>query len=88
MSEVVMGTTAALCKESKITTLMVTHDFEHAALYGDRLIIMREGTLAEEICDEEKRLLNARDIFDLFMRHQKPWSFEKERTFTNSNWGT
>lgn len=70
MSNLVMETTASLCKASGITTIMVTHDFEHAAVYGDRLILMKEGRPAIDLRSEEKRDLTPRNIFDLFMQHQ------------------
>jgi putative ABC transport system ATP-binding protein len=70
MSSLVMETTAKLCQDLRITTVMVTHDFEHAALYGNRLILMAEGKPVVDLRSNEKRGLTARNIFDLFMQHQ------------------
>lgn len=70
MSKLVMETTSDLCRERGITTIMVTHDFNAAAQYGNRLIMMKEGAIAFDVQGPEKQKLDARNIFDLFMDQQ------------------
>ena len=70
MSNLVMEATSALCRERGITTLMVTHDFRHAAEYGDRLILMREGNPILDVRGGAKSQLTPRDIFEVFMQQQ------------------
>lgn len=70
MSQFVMETTDRLCRERRVTTLMVTHHLEHAARYGDRLVLMQEGRIAVDLSKQEKQRLTPHDILDVFMEHQ------------------
>lgn len=70
MSALVMDITAKLCRERGITTIMVSHDFEHAAHYGDRLIMMKEGRLVVDLSGDEKKRMDPQSVFKLFMEYQ------------------
>ena len=41
----IMDLFASLHKEKNLTTILVTHSMEDAAVYADEIIVMREGTV-------------------------------------------
>jgi putative tryptophan/tyrosine transport system ATP-binding protein len=53
-AELIMKITAKIVKETKHTTLMITHNMSHALEYGDRTILMSEGKIIAEYGDKEK----------------------------------
>lgn len=53
-------------KKEKLTTLMVTHNMRAALQYGNRLIMMNEGTILLDISGEEKAKLRIDDLLRLF----------------------
>ncbi len=52
--------------ESKITTMMVTHNMRDAIKYGNRLIMMYNGRIILDIRDEEKKKLTIEDLLKRF----------------------
>jgi putative tryptophan/tyrosine transport system ATP-binding protein len=48
--------------QQKITSLMTTHNIEHALFYGNRLIALNEGRIVFSIDGEEKKKLTKNDI--------------------------
>ncbi len=67
MSDKVMALTNSVCGRPSGAVIMVTHNFEHAATYGDRLIIMHAGSIAEDVDGHTKQAMSPRDVFDRFM---------------------
>ena len=65
-SELIMKVTDDLIREEGITTLMVTHNMQHALRYGNRLIMMHEGGIVEDIRGEAKAALSADDVIRMF----------------------
>lgn len=65
-SELIMQVTDDLIREEGITTLMVTHNMQHALRYGNRLIMMHEGTIVEDIRGEAKAALSSDDVIRMF----------------------
>lgn len=65
-SELIMKVTDDLIREEKLTSLMVTHNMQHALKYGNRLIMMHEGTIVEDIRGQEKVSLTAEDVIRMF----------------------
>jgi putative ABC transport system ATP-binding protein len=53
-------------KKEKLTTMMVTHNMRAALQYGNRLIMMNEGTILLDISGEEKAKLRIDDLLRLF----------------------
>ena len=51
-----------------ITTLMVTHNMQHAIDYGNRLIMMDQGQIVIDISGEEKGQLTVQELVNLFHR--------------------
>jgi putative ABC transport system ATP-binding protein len=52
--------------EHKITTLMVTHNMEHALRHGSRLVMMHHGQILLNISGEEKKRLTVSDLIARF----------------------
>lgn len=67
MAEVVMGMTDALVRERKITTLMVTHNIPQALKYGDRLVMMRMGSVFHDVRGVDKAAMTASRIIGAFV---------------------
>ena len=62
----VMELTKTIVEESKIPTLMITHNMKDAIAYGNRLIMMDEGRLVFEASGEEKAKLTPKDLLEKF----------------------
>jgi putative ABC transport system ATP-binding protein len=56
-ADVVMQATTQAVARDHLTTLMVTHNMQHALHYGNRLIMMNEGRIVFEARDDEKAAL-------------------------------
>ena len=56
-AELVMAATIDAVESDGLTTLMVTHNMEHAVSHGNRLIMMHEGHIILNVTGEEKRKL-------------------------------
>jgi putative ABC transport system ATP-binding protein len=67
MSDKVMALTNSVCGGQSAAVVMVTHNFDHAAAYGDRLIIMHAGSIVEDVGGPTKQAMSPRDVFDRFM---------------------
>lgn len=65
-SENVMQLTEALVSESKITTLMVTHNLRHAVEHGNRLVMMHAGTAVVDFDGEKKQSTKVSDLLKVF----------------------
>lgn len=65
-SENVMELTERFVREKKLTTIMVTHNLRHAAAYGDRLIMMHEGSIVLDKSGHEKEICEISDLLTVF----------------------
>jgi len=65
-SEIIMEITDKLVKEKKLTTLMVTHNMNHALKYGNRLIMMHRGNIIIDVSGDEKKSLTKEKLLSLF----------------------
>ena len=65
-TEQVMKTTEERINEADITSLMVTHNMQHALDYGNRLIMMDNGKIVIDVAGEEKSGLTVPDLVNLF----------------------
>jgi putative ABC transport system ATP-binding protein len=59
-----MENATKIIESKKITTLMVTHNMREAIQYGNRLIMMKEGKVAEDINAEDKSKMNSNQLFE------------------------
>src|SRR6185369_13050557 len=56
-AELVMRTTVEAVEREALTTLMVTHNMQHAIDYGNRLVMMMGGQIVYEATGAEKKAL-------------------------------
>ncbi|WP_314370161.1 ATP-binding cassette domain-containing protein [uncultured Streptococcus sp.] len=65
-SEMVMELTQKIVESHDLTTLMITHDMNHAIAYGNRLIMLYQGKIVVDVKGEEKKNLTLEDLMRLF----------------------
>jgi len=65
-AELILRLTAEVVAEQKLTTLMVTHNMDHALRLGNRLLMMHEGRIVHELGPEEKASAQISDLLDWF----------------------
>ncbi|WP_040214336.1 ABC transporter ATP-binding protein [Clostridium polynesiense] len=58
--------TEEIIKESLITTLMITHNMNHAISMGNRLLMMHEGEIVLDISGESKKHITVKRLLDHF----------------------
>ena len=64
----VLNLTEEIVNESKITTLMITHNMKDAIRLGNRLIMMNNGQIIYDISGEDKKNLQVSDLMELFAK--------------------
>ena len=62
----VLDITDKVVTENNLTTLMVTHNMNDAIKYGNRLIMMNNGTVIYDVSGEEKKNLKVSDLLAKF----------------------
>ncbi len=65
-ADIIMELTERIVREKKVTTIMVTHNLRYAIEYGDRLLMMHEGSVILDKTGEDKRNMSADQIMHLF----------------------
>ena len=65
-AELVLNLTSDVVTAGAITTIMVTHNMQHAMQLGNRLFMMHEGEIVLDIGGEEKARLTVDDLVDRF----------------------
>lgn len=65
-ADLIMELTDRIVREKKLTTIMVTHNLRYAVEYGDRLIMMHEGSVILDKKGEEKQAVSVEDVLSLF----------------------
>ena len=55
-----------IVEESKLTTMMVTHNMKDAIQHGNRLIMMYDGRIVIDVSGEEKKKLTVHQLLELF----------------------
>ena len=65
-SDMVMNLTRKIVEEQKLTTLMITHNMEHAIEYGNRLVMLYHGKIVVDVRGEEKKNLTVEDLLMKF----------------------
>lgn len=69
-SERIIEITNEIIVENKITTLMVTHNLNHAINLGNRLFMMHGGKIVMDVRDEEKSKLTIDKLLKSFEKAQ------------------
>lgn len=64
----VLALTERMVAEYNLTTLMVTHNLEHALRIGDRTIMMHEGQIVLDIQGSERSEMTVADLLQEFTR--------------------
>lgn len=65
-ADTIMELTDRVVKEKKLTALMVTHNLRYALEYGDRLVMMHEGTCVMDMKGEDKKSVVLDDVLAKF----------------------
>lgn len=65
-SEIIMALTDEIVREKQLTTIMVTHNLRHAAQYGNRLVMMHQGSIILDQKDAEKDKTQVDDLLAIF----------------------
>ncbi len=65
-STIVMEATQRLVRARELTTLMVTHNMEHALQYGSRVVMLAQGRVRADLCTSEKEGLTVADLVERF----------------------
>ena len=55
-----------IVREKKLTTIMVTHNLRHAVEYGNRLVMMHEGSIIMDQSGAEKAKTRMEDLLAIF----------------------
>jgi putative ABC transport system ATP-binding protein len=65
-SALVLEKTMHVIQGNKITALMTTHKIEQALSLGNRLIVMKDGKIIEDIGEKDKKKLKEKDIWSFY----------------------
>ena len=65
-ADIIMELTEKIVREKKVTTIMVTHNLRYATQYGDRLLMLHEGSVILDKSGEEKKMMDPDQIMHLF----------------------
>jgi putative ABC transport system ATP-binding protein len=65
-AELVMASTLRAVQSARLTTLMVTHNMQHAIRYGDRLLMMDAGRVRLDVRGAEKSRLTVEGLVERF----------------------
>ncbi|MBS0186088.1 MAG: ATP-binding cassette domain-containing protein [Proteobacteria bacterium] len=66
MADLVMNLTQKIVHDSEQTTLMITHNMDHALKFGDRTLLLKNGKIEHEFSRKEKQSLTPADLSKLF----------------------
>ncbi|WP_368399853.1 ABC transporter ATP-binding protein [Streptococcus anginosus] len=65
-SVALMSLTDEFVNRDQLTALMITHHMEDALKYGNRLIVMKDGQIIQDLRQEEKAKMTIADYYSLF----------------------
>ncbi len=66
----ILQLTREIVERQKLTTLMITHNMNHAITFGDRLIMLHQGRILFDLTGEEKSRMTVSDLLELFSTAQ------------------
>lgn len=64
----VMELTEKIVNETRLTTLMITHNMRDAIQYGNRLIMLHDGRVILDISGEDKKKLTVAELLEMFSK--------------------
>ena len=82
-AEIVMDLTKRFINEKGLTTLMVTHNMNHAIEFGNRLIMMDQGEIIIDVKQEAKKQLTKKRLIEMFSEIKKR-DFENDEVLLTS----
>lgn len=65
-SKIIMDKTDEIVRKNEITTLMITHNLQDAITYGDRIIMLHNGSIILNVAGEEKKNLTPEKLLEKF----------------------
>jgi len=65
-ADLLMNFASQLIRESGLTTVLVTHQLKDALHYGDRMLLMKDGSISKDIPSKEKSRLELSEIYEWF----------------------
>ncbi|WP_346935733.1 ATP-binding cassette domain-containing protein [Clostridium sp.] len=65
-SETIINLTNSIVKEKSITTIMITHNLNHAIEFGNRLLMMHSGEIILDMGETVKNNLTKNDLIEEF----------------------
>ncbi len=74
---IVMDLTRRFVDERRLTTLMITHNMNHAIAFGNRLLMMDAGEVIIDVSGEDKQKLTVPKLLEMFA-HIRSKSFEND----------
>lgn len=67
-AEFVLGLTARIVAEQRLTTMMVTHSMRQALDVGDRTVMLHQGRVVLDVSGEQRKGLDVPDLLAMFER--------------------
>jgi len=65
-AEKVLELTAGVTEQQQLTTLMITHNLDHALTFGNRTIMMHEGRVILDIKGQERNNMTITRLLEMF----------------------
>jgi putative tryptophan/tyrosine transport system ATP-binding protein len=83
-AEIVLELTDKFIKESRLTSMMITHNMSHAIQFGNRLLMMDNGEIIFDVEGQEKKDLTVEKLIQKFheLRHK---TFGNDRTLLSED---
>jgi putative ABC transport system ATP-binding protein len=69
-AEQILHLTREIVKSQKLTTLMITHNMQHAISLGNRLLMLHQGRVLLDLSGPEKTNLTVKDLLEHFYKAQ------------------
>lgn len=66
----IMDYTIKNIEKNKITTMMITHKFDDAIAYGNRLIMLHQGEIVIDLKGDEKKKLSVEQLLQIFHQYE------------------
>lgn len=78
----VLSLTEEITSKNNITTIMITHNMKDAIKYGNRLVMMHNGSIIYDVKGEEKKNLTVKDLL-LKFEQSSDGEFANDRMLLN-----
>lgn len=65
-SDAIMDLTNRIIRQQNLSCIMITHDMGHALKYGDRLLLLKNGSFIKEYSQEAKSKMSMTDLTSEF----------------------